>query len=201
VIAMDKVFRPRRGGPRTFDRDQALEIAMLLFWRHGYEGVSINDLTDAMGIAPPSLYAAFGSKAGLYGETLDRYFGLIGALHVLEPSGSLIDAVEALLRRAVAAATDSTGEGGCMISTAMVQCDAEHAEIARDLVERRRAIFEKIAVGLEHWLDENSAHALARYLMSVMQGLTVQARDGVEKADMERVVDNVIAGLSARDDL
>ncbi|WP_163368077.1 TetR/AcrR family transcriptional regulator, partial [Enterobacter hormaechei] len=63
---MDKLVKKRRSGPRTFDRDQAVDIAMRLFWRHGYEGVSLNDLTAAIGIAPPSLYAAFGSKAGLY---------------------------------------------------------------------------------------------------------------------------------------
>jgi AcrR family transcriptional regulator len=72
--------RRRSSGPRTFDRDQAVEIAMRLFRRHGYEGVSVADLTAAIGIAPPSMYAAFGNKAGLYREALDRYTALPGAI-------------------------------------------------------------------------------------------------------------------------
>jgi AcrR family transcriptional regulator len=76
VIAMDKLTQKRRGGSRTFDRNEAIDAAMRLFWRHGYAGFSLNDLVSAIGIAPPSsLYAAFGSKAGLYREALDHYFG------------------------------------------------------------------------------------------------------------------------------
>lgn len=195
---MAEQTRSRRGGPRTFDRNEAVETAMRLFWRYGYEGVSISDLTGAIGIAPPSLYAAFGSKAGLYREALDRYATLPGALDGLAQGRTLDDAVEGLLRAGVEAATDPRRERGCMVSTGMVQSAVEHGELARDLTERRRAIRDAIARGVSRWLDEPSAGALAGYLAVVLQGLSVQARDGATRRDLERVVDEVMAGLQAR---
>jgi AcrR family transcriptional regulator len=198
VIAIDKQPSSRRG-PRIFDRDQAIQIAMRLFWRHGYEGVSISDLTNAIGIAPPSLYAAFGSKAALYREALDRYSGLPGALSNLTTAETLHGMVKSLLRSAVDAVTDPNGERGCMISTGMIQCASEHAELATDLAERRRRIRDKIADALKHWLDQGAANSLARYLTTVVQGLSIQARDGATRRDLEQVVDEVIVGLRARE--
>ena len=195
---MDKQTRSRRGGPRTFDRDGAIETAMRLFWRHGYEGVSVSDLTAAIGIAPPSLYAAFGSKAGLYREALDRYATLPGALDGLAQAGSLDEAVAGLLRAGVQAVTDPLQERGCMVSSGMVQCAAEHRELASDLAERRRTIGDAIARGLSRWLDDAAAGALAGYLAVVLQGLSVQARDGASRQDLERVADEAIAGFRAR---
>ena len=201
MTAMDTTQKPtrsRRGGPRTFDRDQAIDTAMRLFWRHGYEGVSISDLTHAIGIAPPSLYAAFGSKAGLYREALDRYRTLPGALDGLAGADSLEDAVAALLRAAIRAATASPGERGCMVSTGLVQCAAEHDDLARDLAERRRAMRDAIAHALSDWVATPEAEALAGYLVVVLQGLSVQARDGASRAELERVADEVTAGVRAR---
>src|SRR3546814_9199255 len=105
-----------------------VEIAMRLFWRHGYEGVSLNDLTSAIGIAPPSLYAAFGSKAGLYREALDRYSGVPGALLNLGSELTLDETVAAILRRGADAVTDPRGEKGCMVSSGMLQCAEERSE-------------------------------------------------------------------------
>lgn len=171
---------------------------MRLFWRHGYEGVSINDLTDAIGIAPPSLYAAFGSKAGLYREALDRYGGLPGALSDLGTDGTLDGTVSRLLRNAVNAVTDPGGEGGCMISTGMLQCAREHEELASDLADRRRGMHATIAGALARWLDDDTAASLARYLVTVLQGLSIQARDGATRSDLDQVVDEVVGGVMAR---
>ena len=198
MIAINKQPASRRG-PRTFDRDQAIQIAMRLFWRCGYEGVSISDLTNAIGIAPPSLYAAFGSKAALYREALDGYGGLPGALSNLSTAKTLHGMVKSLLRSAVDAVTDPSGEGGCMISTGMIQCASEHADLASEHADRRRRMSDKIADTLTRWLDEGAANSLARYLTAVMQGLSIQARDGATRLDLERVVDEVVAGLRARE--
>ena len=92
---------------------------MRLFRRHGYEGVSIADLTGAIGIAPPSLYAAFGSKAGLYREALDRYTALPGAVDGMAGADTLEQAVSGLLTAAIRAVL--TDERGCMISTGLVE--------------------------------------------------------------------------------
>ena len=209
VIAITKQLSSR-SGPRIFDRDDAIQIAMRLFWRHGYEGVSISDLTNAIGIAPPSLYAAFGSKAALYREALDRYSGLPGrglvaprledsSLSNLSSAKTLSGMVKSLLRSAVHAATDPNGESGCMISTGMVQCASEHADLASDLIDRRRGMHERIAGALTRWLSKDAAQSLARYLTTVILGLAIQARDGATRADLEHVVDEVVAGLKARE--
>lgn len=195
---MDKRARSRRGGPRTFDRDDAIETAMRLFWRHGYEGVSISDLTAAIGIAPPSLYAAFGSKAGLYRETLDRYAALPGALDGLAQADSLDEAVAGLLGAAVRAVCDPSRERGCMVSTGMIQCADEHADLARDLAARRRSIRDAISHALSRWMEGSGADALAGYLCVVLQGLSVQARDGASREAVQEVADEAIAGLLAR---
>lgn len=196
---MDKVVKRRRGGPRTFDRDQAVDVAMRLFWRHGYEGVSLNDLTAAIGVAPPSLYSAFGSKAGLYRETLDRYFGLPGALKDLGTATTLQETIETLLHKAVDAVIDPQGERGCMVSSGMIQAGADHAELARELAERRNAVRDVIAETLERWLDPERAVSLARYLVAVLQGLSIQARDGASRRELEQISAEVIAGMKARD--
>ncbi|MBE7212293.1 MAG: helix-turn-helix transcriptional regulator [Gluconacetobacter diazotrophicus] len=172
---------------------------MRLFWRHGYEGVSIRDLCDAIGgIAPPSLYAAFGSKAALYRETLDRYRTLPGATDGLGTAGSLPDAVRDILDRAVDAVTAPDREPGCMISLGLVQGGAEHAALARDLAARRQRTRFAIARDLERWLSPPAADAMSGHLAAVMQGLAVQARDGADPDTLRRIADDVVAGIAAR---
>ncbi len=195
---MDKQVRSRRGGPRTFNREEAVETAMRLFWRRGYEGVSIGDLTTAIGIAPPSLYSAFGSKAGLYQEALDRYQSLPGALNGLTQAEHLEEAAETLLLDAVRAATASPSERGCMVSSGLVECAVENEGVARDLLDRRRRIRDAIALTLERWVDQPTAKTLASYLAAVMQGLSIQARDGASRDELEHVANEAIAGFRAR---
>lgn len=194
---MDKIIRKRRGGPRTFDRNEAVDTAMRLFWRHGYEGVSLSDLTSAIGIAPPSLYAAFGSKAGLYREALDHYFGMQGALTDLGDATDVPQSIETMLRNAVDAVTSTEGERGCMVSSGMLQSAPEHSELAGELTARRDDMRHAISHALLRWIDTARAETLARYLVTVLQGLSVQARDGATRDELERVVDEVIAGVRA----
>jgi AcrR family transcriptional regulator len=170
---------------------------MRLFWRHGYEGVSLNDLTSAIGIAPPSLYAAFGSKAGLYLEALDHYSGLPGAVADLGVPDTLDEAIETILRKGALAVTDPSGERGCMISSGMLQSAADHAELAEELVIRRGRMRDVIADALGRWVDRERAISLARYLVVVLQGLSVQARDGATRSELEEVVRQAVEGVRA----
>jgi AcrR family transcriptional regulator len=195
---MDKVVRKRRGGPRTFDRTEAVDTAMRLFWRHGYEGVSLNDLTSAIGVAPPSLYAAFGSKAGLYRETLDHYAGLPASIQDMSGATSLRQAVDSLLSKAIDAVIDPERERGCMVSSGMLEFASEHAGLALNLAERRNGMRALIEKTLVRWLDAERAGSLARYLVAVLQGLSVQARDGASRQELEQVATEVIAGIQAR---
>ena len=188
--------KPRGGRPRGFDRDVAITTAMELFWRHGYEGVSVGDLTTAIGIAPPSLYAAFGSKAALYREVLDRYAAGPGALDVsgLERAGSLDDGVGALLAAAIASVFASGR--ACMISSGMLACHRDHDALAGDLADRRRTFEAALRDRLERWVAPAEAVSLSRYLLAVMQGLSVHARDGATRADLESIADHAKAALA-----
>ncbi|KND16170.1 transcriptional regulator [Pannonibacter phragmitetus] len=193
---MDKKTTRRSSGPRTFDRDEAIQTAMRLFRLHGYEGVSISELTKAIGIAPPSLYAAFGNKAGLYREALDHYSTLSGALDGIEGAETLEQAVEGLLDAAARAVT--TEERGCMISTGLVECAEEHKALHHNLAERRRGLRDNMAEALGRWLAPKEAAQLASLLFAIQQGMSIQARDGATLEDLRIIAKEATAGISAR---
>lgn len=197
---MEQDAKSRGGRPWSFDRDKAIEIAMRLFWRHGYEGVSVGELTKAIGIAPPSLYAAFGSKAGLYREALTRYEETRGLLDVssISSAATLAEAVRLLLEGAVRAVTHPDRERGCMISSGMIACHAEHAALAEDAAARRDAMRERIAHVLEPFVGADEKRRLARFLAAVMQGISVQARDGATPAELREIAEEVVSSVAAR---
>lgn len=172
---------------------------MRLFWRSGYEGVSIADLTREIGVAPPSLYAAFGSKAGLYREALACYDEKFGSLDLPSTKAvSLPEAVRTLLEGAVRAVTYPDRELGCMVSSGMVAYHPEHAAIARYVAMRRDAMRERIAAALEPVSGTDAAQRLARHLTAVMQGVSIQARDGATPMELQEIVEEVVAGVEAR---
>lgn len=197
---MKQTMKPRGGRPWSFDRDQAIDTAMRLFWRHGYEGVSIGDLTEAIGIAPPSLYAAFGSKAALYREAVGRYETRFGRFDVasIRTAGSLAEAVRLLLEAAVGAVTDPDHERGCLISSGMTSCHPDHADLADDAAARRAAMRERIAQALQPFADAGDRDRLSRHLAAVMQGISIQARDGVAAVELREIVEEVVSGIAAR---
>ncbi len=194
--------KPRGGRPWSFDRDKALHMAMTLFWRHGYEGVSLADLTKAIGVAPPSLYAAFGSKAGLYKSVLDRYEAGAGYLDVeiTNSAGGLPDAVKLLLEAAVAIATRRENERGCMVSTGLITCHPDNDELARDLAMRREKSLQQLADVLARFACGEKTKRIARHVLSVMQGISIQARDGATVEELHEIVDEVVWGLKERFD-
>jgi AcrR family transcriptional regulator len=185
------------GRPRSFDRAAALQTALDLFWRHGYEGVSIADLTHAMGIAPPSLYGAFGSKAGLYREALALYQQRPtgSPIQVFQQDGPLREKVEALLRNSVRVATDPDHPPGCMITTGLLHCGSDTDALADIIAEIRATRCAAITARLERAITVgdlpagSDAPGLARYLCAVMQGICIQARDGASAAELHALVD------------
>jgi AcrR family transcriptional regulator len=199
-MIMKQGAKSHGGRPWSFDRDKAIETAMRLFWRHGFEGVSIDDLTKTIGIAPPSLYAAFGSKAGLYREALARYEETQGSLDVspVKSAATLAEAVRQLLEAAVRAVTHPDRELGCMISSGMVACHPEHAMLARDVASRRDAMRERIVQALRPFAGRNEVRRLARHLVAVMQGISIQARDGATPAELQEIIEDVVSGIAAR---
>lgn len=202
MIAMESKSKRVGGRPRGFDREAALDVAMRLFWRHGFEGVSFHQLTAAMGLAAPSLYAAFGNKAALYREALDRYAALRGAsdLSFMDETLPLREAVRLLLDGTAQGLLDPKGEIGCMLNTGMIASHPDHADLARELAERRADFRDLLKQKLLHWVSESDADRLSRFITAMMQGLAVQARDGYSLEELQMVVSaalNVIPALSS----
>jgi len=185
----------RTGRPRSFDRDEALEGAIAVFWEHGYDATSIALLTGALGIGAPSLYAAFGEKRALFFEALDRYLRTYGAFteRALAGEPDARGAVERLLREAAAAYTRPDRPRGCLLITAATNCSPQSADIAARLRELRaagaRALEDKIAAAARAGARpaRTDAHALATFYAAVLQGMSAQARDGAERTDLEQI--------------
>ncbi len=183
------------GRPRAFDRDKALRLALDLFWRQGFEGTSTSQLTAVMGIAPPSLYAAFGSKDALYREALALYGSRFGGF-VSEPmsaGGSTRRAVEQMLLRAARQFSDAEHPCGCMVANGELQASPNSNALAAEVTALRQAAQHQIGVRLDAArrsgeLPEGTDTAtLAAYFAMVIQGMAVQAHDGAKPALLKRL--------------
>jgi AcrR family transcriptional regulator len=191
-----------RGRPRGFDRAAALRLAMESFWEHGYEGTSIGDLTARMGIRPPSLYAAFGSKEALFREAVALYEGMEGEppLRALQEAPTAIGGIEAMLRANVRSYTTPGRPTGCMVVLAATTYTPSTEGIRDFLAEQRRsgtaAVKERLVRGQADGdvPPGADAGALAAYVMSVQYGLSLHARDGATRGELDTVVDCVLAG-------
>jgi AcrR family transcriptional regulator len=183
-----------RGRPREFDVDQALDCALRVFWRKGYEGASLTELTKAMGINRPSLYAAFGSKEELFRKALDRYAegpaGYVGEA-LAEPTARAV--AERLLSGAIDLLTDPHNPHGCLVVQGALACSEAAESIRRELVARRRDGDRAVRQRFERALAEGDLPAgadpadLARYVVTVIHGMSVQAASGASREDLRRV--------------
>jgi AcrR family transcriptional regulator len=183
----------KTGRPRAFDEDKAVETAMRLFWRHGYEGVGMSELTRAIGVAPPSLYGVFGSKANLYRRALDRYsqeFNLVDRSAV-QQAGTLYEAVRRLLVAAIDTVTSTEGERSCMVSSGMLCAHPDHHELIRELAQRRDGIRQDIASVLTPWAEGTRLRSIARHLAAVLQGFSIQARDGISREELLETAEDI----------
>lgn len=184
--------RNRRGRPRTFDRDAALTAAMFLFWERGYEGVSMDDLTEAMGISPSSLYASFGSKEELFLTTLDKYEKEIGMywVPILENTANGRKAFVRMFEAASRELTRSDLPRGCMMTLALLYSSPELDSLRRKLNKRRAAALGIITARLRRALEKGdlpektAIDNLAQMFMTVFQGMTVRARAGADRKEL-----------------
>ena len=184
------------GRPRDFDAEKALEQALQVFWRKGYEGTSLSDLTEAMGINRPSLYAAFGNKEALFRKALDRYEATRASFQRdLLSAPRARDAIEQVLRRTAEFLADKRHPKGCMITQGALAGSQEADPIRKELISRRCAAEGHIRERLERARKEGDLPAglepaaFARYVASVLQGMSVIAAGGAKREELQQVVD------------
>jgi AcrR family transcriptional regulator len=182
------------GRPRAFDTAQALEAAMQVFWRLGYEGASLQELTRAMGINSPSLYAAFGSKEGLFKAVLDYYAARRGeCLTEVVSAPTAREAAERLLFGLIDLSTDPEEPPGCLLLQGGLSCGAAAQDIPQELARRRAdlqlALQTRFAQAREagDLPPSTDPEALARYLAVVCNGIAVEAASGAARAELRKV--------------
>lgn len=184
------------GRPREFDADKALDQALDVFWRNGYEGASIADLTQAMGINPPSLYAAFGNKLGLFRKAIDRYIQQRtefwnDALKIPTARGM----VEHLLRSSADFMTEDCNPPGCMLVRSSLSCSEAEAAMQRELASRRAEGEIRLRERLEsakasgELSEDFLPEDFARYIITVLEGMSVRAAGGATREELHKIAD------------
>ena len=184
------------GRARAFDSDQALDRAMTVFWSKGYEGTSLSDLTEAMGINRPSLYAAFGNKQELFRKALERYGDGPSSYErraMAQPTAR--EVAEGLLRGAADVQTDPATPAGCLAVLGTTYCAEDSSPVGKIVIEFRlagqaaiRERFERARADGDLPADADP-QALTHYLSTVVCGMAVQAASGASRKDLERVIE------------
>jgi AcrR family transcriptional regulator len=196
------------GRPRSFDKDAALDRAMEVFWRKGYEGTSLAELTKAMEINPPSLYAAFGNKEGLLKAALDRYSEQRNEFlrSVLdEPTARKV--AERLLHGIADFHTDPKNPPGCLFMQGGLACGEGAEMIPQELAARRACMEEAIRERFKRAKREGdlprdiNPAALARYFSTIVQGMAVQAAAGATREQLRQTADLALAAIPERSKL
>ncbi len=190
MTVMEKTPTPPRkvGRPLSFDRDAALEKAMFAFWESGYETTSISDLTAAMGVTAPSIYAAFGDKKRLFLEAMRRYAGDPGDLEKAFASAPTArEAVAGMIENAARLFTGDATPRGCLLASAAATGSKDAADVREAAAQERRAIWSIIVRRIERDIarnllpSETEPGALADLALAVTQGMSVLARDGADR--------------------
>jgi AcrR family transcriptional regulator len=183
------------GRPREFDMNKALEKAMELFWRQGYEGTSLADLTRELGITRPSLYAAFGSKEALFLKSLDLYEARAGYREAALTAPTASAYARALLEGAADLHSDKKNPPGCLGVQGALACAPQSDAIRIELIRRRKIGESIIRDRLKRFRAEGDLSPdadpadLARYLSIVIYGITVQAAGGATRKELRSVVE------------
>jgi TetR/AcrR family transcriptional repressor for divergent bdcA len=184
------------GRPRAFDRDQAVDKAMLLFWRHGFDSTSLSQLKEELGISAASFYAAFGSKEDLFREAVDRYIDSYGSVSGLlwDTAMSPIEALAQSLRDTARMQTDRRHPLGCLLVVAVTTTSVESEHLQKLLGKARARIRRGVKACLvraheARELNESvDVETLSDVLITFLFGITTQARDGATVESLEKAV-------------
>ncbi len=192
------------GRPREFDYDKALEQAMHVFWRKGYEGTSMPDLTEAMGMNRPSIYSAFGNKEELFRKALERYAEHAEAyLKDVLKAPKLRDAITQFLEGAATSFSCSETPSGCMAVQGALACSDE-AEAARlEALSRREDVVKLLVTRFEQAIDDKElpkgteVKELARFYTTILHGMAVQSSGGISPKELKGIVKRALSILPA----
>ena len=191
------------GRPRGFVPDQVLEIVMTLFWEHGYDGVSISDLTDATGINRRSLYATFGSKEQLFCRAVDRYLAGPGGFFA-EAMGqpTARDIASMMVHGAADAYADPASPRGCLLVQGALASGEGSAPIRVDLARRRDAAVKMLAERFsiaqrDGELPGADPLVIARWIYAICQGISIQARSGATREELHAIADQALKAWPA----
>jgi AcrR family transcriptional regulator len=189
-----------RGRPREFDADDALAAALRVFWTRGYEGASLTELTEAMGITRPSMYACFGNKEALFRKTLDLYEReKLAYMHTALDAPTARGVAERLLLGALEMQMTANDPRGCLGIISSVACGAEAESIKADVIARRASSEAALIRRFERAKEEGDlpehvdAAAITHYLTAVIQGLMVQAGTGANCQCLRSLVDTTLS--------
>lgn len=191
------------GRKRSFDTDHAIEQAMLLFWERGYEATSLSDLGAAMGLNPPSIYAAFGNKQGLFERCAHRYAETIAAYgaRALEAEPTVATALTRYLYEAIDAFTAEGRPRGCLLVSAATNCGTDSVGAQTLLANYRAGSEAAIADRIRRGIAEGDLSAdvesvaLAKFIAVQIQGLAAQARDGATAPQLRQVAKLALGSL------
>jgi AcrR family transcriptional regulator len=204
MVGMSATRQSVVGRPRGFDADQTLDRALEVFWRQGYEGASLSDLTAAMGISRTSMYAAFGNKRDLFDKALARYATVDMAYTrdaLAAPTARKV--VEIFLSENVKAVTAPGRPPGCFCIQSGLSCGLDNAEVSAALARSRKngelAMRDRFrrAVQEGDLAPENDPDGLARYIMAVSEGLAVHAAAGATRQELAQVADIALRAFPA----
>jgi len=193
------------GRPREFDADVALDQAMEVFWRHGYEGATIAQLTEAIGINPPSLYACFGNKEGLLKAALDRYTKLRGVwMDEVVAAPTAREVAERMLMGIADKQTDPANPPGCLLVQGGIACGSGSENVPFELAARRAQNEDQlrdrfVRAKAEGDLKPSSdPAALARYVSAVSVGMGVMASSGADREALRQVANVAVQAVEAQ---
>ena len=188
------VKNTKTGRPLSFDRDEVLKKAMLAFWKHGFETTSISELTREMGLTAPSIYLAFGDKRGLFFEALELYTGDLAQIDsTISVATSSFAAAKQMLEHSAKSFTQKGFPSGCLLASSTASGSAEIVDVQKVVSDRRAAIEKSLRKRIDRDLAEGkigsnvSAADLAAFVIAIIQGMSVLARDGASRAKLNGV--------------
>jgi AcrR family transcriptional regulator len=197
-----KEDRPRMGRPRAFSEPEALDAAMRVFWERGYEGTSLDDLTDALGINRSSLYATFGDKETLFRGVIARYAeGPVSYIQKALEQPTARAVIESLLRGTAKALGDASHPRGCLLLQGGLACGSGAESVKQALIDLRKNSEVVIEKRMKQARREGALPPdvdpkdLARYVSIVMNGLAIQAANGATQSEITRAVDLALRSL------